>query len=46
VPQPCAEPVDLMKSDDEIMSFVDEQIAKLQGVKLRTDGERERTAKF
>ena len=46
VPQPCAEPVDLLKSDDQIMAFVDQQVAKLQGVQLRADWERERTAKF
>jgi catechol-2,3-dioxygenase len=46
VPQPCAEPLDLMKSDDEITALVDRQIAKLPGVSLRTDWERERTAKF
>jgi catechol-2,3-dioxygenase len=46
VPQPCAEPLDLMKSDDEIMALVDQQIAKLSGVSLRADWERERTAQF
>jgi catechol-2,3-dioxygenase len=46
VPQPCAETIDLMKSDGEIFAFVDQQVAKLQGVKLRADWERERTAKF
>jgi catechol-2,3-dioxygenase len=46
VPQPCAEPVDLLKSDDEINSFVDQQVAKLQGVQLRRDWERERSARF
>ena len=46
VPQPCAEPLDLMKSDDEIMALVDRQIAKLSGVSLRADWERERTAQF
>ena len=46
VPQPCAEPVDLMKPDDEILAFVDRQVAKLEGVKLRADWERERTAQF
>ena len=46
VPQPCAEPVDLLKSDDEILAFVDQQVAKLQGVQLRADWERERAVKF
>lgn len=46
VPQPCAEPVDLLKSNDEIMAFVDQQVAKLQGVQLRADWERERAVKF
>jgi catechol 2,3-dioxygenase len=46
VPQPCAEPVDLLKSDDEIMAFVDQQVAKLQGAQLRADWERERAVNF
>lgn len=46
VPQPCAEPLDLMKSDDEIMSFVERQIAVLSGVGLRADWERERMSEF
>jgi catechol 2,3-dioxygenase-like lactoylglutathione lyase family enzyme len=46
VPQPCAEPVDLMRSDEEILAFIDEQVAKLQGVQLRTDWERQRAASF
>jgi catechol 2,3-dioxygenase-like lactoylglutathione lyase family enzyme len=46
VPQPCAEPLDLMKSDDEIMSFVDRQIAVLPGVGLRANWERERMSEF
>jgi hypothetical protein len=46
VPRPCAEPLELMKSDDEISAFVDRQIAKLPGVSLRADWERERMAKF
>lgn len=46
VPQPCGDPVDLMKSDDEIMAFVERQIAALPGVGLRADWERERVAKF
>jgi catechol 2,3-dioxygenase-like lactoylglutathione lyase family enzyme len=46
VPQPCAEPLDLMKTDDEIMEFVDRQIAALPGVGLRADWERERMSKF
>jgi len=46
VPQPCAEPVDLLKSDAEIMAQVDQQVSKLQGVKLRADWERERTPLF
>jgi catechol 2,3-dioxygenase-like lactoylglutathione lyase family enzyme len=40
VPQPCAAPLDLMKSNDEIMSFVERQIAVLSGVGLRADWER------
>jgi len=46
VPQPCAAPVDLMKSDAEIMEFVDKQIADLPGVRARPDWERERAAQF
>ena len=46
VPQPCAEPVDLMKSNDEIMAFVDRQVAALPGAALRADWERARTAMF
>jgi len=46
VPQPCAEPLDLMQSDDEIMVLVERQIAKLPGVKLRSDWEDERAAQF
>jgi catechol 2,3-dioxygenase-like lactoylglutathione lyase family enzyme len=46
VPQPCAEPIDLMQSDDQIVAFVDRQVAKLQGAKLRFDWERERAARF
>ena len=46
VPQPCAEPIDLMKADHEIMELVDQQVANLQGVKLRADWERERASKF
>ena len=46
VPQPCAAPVDLMQSDDEIMAFVEKQITALSGVSLRADWERERRAKF
>lgn len=46
VPQPCAEPIDLLKSDDEILGFVDRQVAKLSGAKLRADWERERAASF
>jgi catechol 2,3-dioxygenase-like lactoylglutathione lyase family enzyme len=46
VPQPCAEPVDLMKSDDEIMAFVDRQVAALPGVGLRSEWERARAPKF
>jgi catechol 2,3-dioxygenase len=46
VPQPCAEPVDLLQSDEEIMTLVDRQVSTLQGVKLRADWERERTALF
>ena len=36
----------LMKSDDEIMSFVERQIAVLSGVGLRADWERERMSEF
>ena len=46
VPQPCAEPIDLMKADSEIMAFVDQQVAKLPNVKLRADWEHERAARF
>jgi catechol-2,3-dioxygenase len=46
VPQPCAAPVDLMQSDDEIIAFVERQIASLPGVALRADWERERVGKF
>ncbi len=46
VPQPCAEAVDLMKSNDEIMAFVDRQVAELPGAALRADWERARTAMF
>jgi len=46
VPQPCAAPVDLMQSDDEIMAFVERQIAALPGVSERADWERERAAMF
>lgn len=46
VPQPCGDPVDLMKSDDEIMAFVERQVAALNGVGLRADWERDRMAKF
>ena len=46
VPQPCAEPVDLMKSEDEILAFVDQQVSQLQGVQLRAEWERERAALF
>ncbi len=46
VPQPCAEPVDLMKSNDEIMAFVDRQVAALPGAAPRADWERARTAMF
>lgn len=46
VPQPCAAPVDLMKPDDEIIAFVERQIASLPGVVLRSDWERERAATF
>jgi catechol 2,3-dioxygenase-like lactoylglutathione lyase family enzyme len=46
VPQPCAAPLDLTKSEDEIMGFVERQIAALPGVTLRGDWERERAANF
>jgi catechol 2,3-dioxygenase-like lactoylglutathione lyase family enzyme len=46
VPQPCAEPVDLMKSDAEIMAFVDRQVAALPGVGLRSEWERARMPEF
>lgn len=46
VPQPCAAPLDLTKSEDEIMTFVEKQVAALQDVKPRSDWERERTAQF
>jgi catechol-2,3-dioxygenase len=44
VPQPCAAPVDLMKSDDEIMAFVKRQIADLSGVRPRSEWADERAA--
>jgi len=46
VPQPCRQPVDLLRSDDEIMAFVDQQVSNLQGVRVRADWERERAAMF
>jgi catechol 2,3-dioxygenase-like lactoylglutathione lyase family enzyme len=46
VPQPCAAPVDLTKPQDEIMAFVDRQIAALPGVRARADWESERAAQF
>ena len=46
VPQPCTEPIDLMKADSEIMAFVDQQVAKLPNVKLRADWEHERAVRF
>ncbi len=46
VPQPCAAPVDLTQSDDQIMAFVERQIAALPGVSERADWERERAAMF
>ena len=46
VPQPCAAPVDLMKSNAEIMNFVEKQIADLPGVLARPEWERERAAQF
>ena len=46
VPQPCAAPVDLMQPDDEIMSFVERQIAELSGVTMRSEWERQRTPMF
>jgi catechol 2,3-dioxygenase-like lactoylglutathione lyase family enzyme len=46
VPQPCAKPVDLTKPEDEIMAFVEQQIAVLPGACARADWERERRAKF
>ncbi len=46
VPQPCAEPVDLTKSEDVIMAFVERQVAALPGVAARSDWERERAAQF
>lgn len=46
VPQPCAASVDLMKSDADIMEFVQRQIADLPGVQARPEWERERAAQF
>jgi catechol 2,3-dioxygenase-like lactoylglutathione lyase family enzyme len=46
VPQPCAAPLDLTKSEDEIMAFVEKQVAALQGVKPRSDWESERASSF
>jgi catechol-2,3-dioxygenase len=46
VPQPCAAPIDLLKPDDEILAFVDRQVAALPGFGLRADWEHARAAKF
>jgi catechol 2,3-dioxygenase-like lactoylglutathione lyase family enzyme len=46
VPQPCAAPVDLTKSEAEIMAFVEGQVAELAGVTARADWERERAEQF
>jgi len=46
VPQPCAKPVDLTQSENEIMAFVERQLAALPGVRTRADWERERMASF
>jgi catechol 2,3-dioxygenase-like lactoylglutathione lyase family enzyme len=46
VPQPCGDPVDLTQSDEEVMAFVERQVAALPGVGLRADWERERMAMF
>ena len=32
-----------MRSDDEILAFVDQQVSKLQGVQLRSDWEKKPT---
>ena len=46
VPQPCAAPVDLTKPEDEIIAFVERQVAALEGAKTRADWERERADQF
>lgn len=46
VPQPCAKPVDLLKSDEEIMAFVDEQVRDMKGLAPRADWERARSGQF
>lgn len=46
VPQPCAAPIDLTKSEAEIMDFVSQQVAALPGVSMRSDWELERAAQF
>jgi hypothetical protein len=35
-----------LRPNEEILAFVDQQDAKLEGVGLRADWERERTAQF
>jgi len=46
VPQPCAESIDLLRSDEEIIAFIDQQVSKLKGVKLRSEWEQERATTF
>ncbi|MGB6535734.1 MAG: VOC family protein [Xanthobacteraceae bacterium] len=46
VPQPCAAAVDLTKPEEEIMAFVERQVAALPGARSRSDWERERAASF
>ena len=46
VPQPCAEPVDLTRSEEEILAFVERQVAVLPGALARADWEHERSAQF
>ena len=46
VPQPCRTDIDLLKSDEEILAFVDRQVASLEGVVVRSDWERDRQPAF
>jgi catechol 2,3-dioxygenase-like lactoylglutathione lyase family enzyme len=46
VPQPCRTDIDLLKSDEEILAFVDKQVASLEGAVVRSEWERNRAAAF